>query len=54
MIVAGGELSLMKAITSTEQDMRNAAQFPMRWKRLAYHHQVYRVLPIVRTVLGER
>ena len=53
MIVAGGELSLMNAMMSTEQDMRTAARFPTRQKRHTYHHQVHRVLSIVRAVWGE-
>ena len=52
MIVAGGELSLMNAMISTGQDMRTAARFPARYEQPTYHHQVYRVLSIVRAVWG--
>jgi len=52
MIVAGGELSLMNAMISTERGISDTARFPARWKILTYHHQVYRVLSIVRAVCG--
>ena len=51
--MAGGGLSLMNAMISTEQDMRTAPRFPPRWKRLAYHHQVHRVLSIVWAIWSE-
>ena len=54
MIVAGAGLSLMNAMISTEKYVRTVARFPTRWERLAYHHQVHRVLSIVGAVWGER
>jgi len=54
MTVAGGGLSLINAIISTEQDMRTATRLPIRREQLTHHHKVHRVLSIVRAVWGER